>query len=157
MYCPFGKQILGEGSGLQLTAQIRVAHLQAHPVGLMLQDRALYQNLPGALRHVRQQEVGQMLLLQLAGCQLIDLGHLDRGAVAEDPPSGPGSFTVAKTVALSVVALSKMPGTSVITMVMTAKPMMTAKRIFVTRLFCCRIRIMLDWKPSFRAPLPFGS
>src|ERR1700676_2368130 len=49
----------------------------------MLQDRALHQHLSGTLRHVRQQEVRQTLLLKLTLCQLVDLGDLDAGAVDE--------------------------------------------------------------------------
>ena len=61
-----GKEILAERAGLQLAAQIFVADLQAHAVGLVLQDGSLHQDLPGTLRHVGHQKVRQALLLQLS-------------------------------------------------------------------------------------------
>jgi hypothetical protein len=76
-----GEQILRKRPCLKLAAQILVTHLKAQAICLVLKNLALYQNLTSALRHVREQELWQALLLQLARCQLIHLGHLHRGAV----------------------------------------------------------------------------
>ncbi len=93
------KQVLRKRSRLQLATQVLIAHLQIHPVRLMLQNRPLHQDLPRPRHHVRQQRVRQMLLLQLPLRQLVHLSRLDRRALAEDPrPAEPGSRTVAYTV-----------------------------------------------------------
>ena len=57
-------------------------------------------------------------------------------------PKKPGSRTVAYTDESLVLALSKIPGTRVITIVMAARPIITAKIIFMMRLSCCKRRIM---------------
>ena len=78
-----GEEVLGEGAELQFAAEIFVAYLEAHAVSLALEDGALHQDLSGALCHVGEQEVRQVLLLKLALGKRIDLGGLDGGAAGE--------------------------------------------------------------------------
>ena len=83
MYLPLGKRYWANGPVCSSRRKILVADLQVHPVGLVLQDGSLHQNLPGTLRHVGHQKVRKVLLLQLARGKLVDLRHLDGGALAD--------------------------------------------------------------------------
>ncbi len=80
-----GKEVLGEGAGLELAAEVFVGDLEVHAVGLLLEDGALDENLAGAVHHVGQKEVGELLLLQLAGGEALDVLRLDFCAFAEEP------------------------------------------------------------------------
>ena len=72
-----GEKVLREGAGAQLASKIFVADLKMQPIGLMLEDLALDEDLAGTLFHVGHEHVRQVLLLKLALRELGDLSLLD--------------------------------------------------------------------------------